>query len=81
LVCSGCAGDFLANAPAQSWSSKPVRIIVPFPPEGTTNIVARSLGAEVHKMWQQPVVIANRPGAGGNIGCELAKSSNDRYTL
>ncbi len=70
------------TAQAQSWPSKPVRIIVPFPPAGTTDIVARSLGAELQKMWQQPVVIENRPGAGGNIGAELvAKSPNDGYTL
>ena len=70
------------TAQAQSWPSKPVRIIVPFPPGGTTDIVARSLGAELQKMWQQPVVVENRPGAGGNIGADLvAKSPNDGYTL
>jgi tripartite-type tricarboxylate transporter receptor subunit TctC len=70
------------TAQAQSWPSKPVRIIVPFPPGGTTDIVARSLGAELQKMWQQSVVIENRPGAGGNIGSELvAKSPSDGYTL
>jgi len=70
------------TAQAQSWPSKPVRIIVPFPPGGTTDIVARSLGAELQKMWQQAVVVENRPGAGGNIGAELvAKSPNDGYTL
>ena len=73
---------FSLTAQAQSWPSKPVRIIVPFPPGGTTDIVARSLGVELQKMWQQPVVIENRPGAGGNIGSELvAKSPNDGYTL
>ena len=70
------------SAHAQSWPSKPVRIIVPFPPGGTTDIVARSLGAELQKMWQQPVVIENRAGAGGNVGAEaVAKSPNDGYTL
>jgi tripartite-type tricarboxylate transporter receptor subunit TctC len=67
---------------AQSWPSKPVRIIVPFPPGGTTDIVARSLGVELQRMWQQPVVIENRGGAGGNIGAEqVAKSAPDGYTL
>jgi len=70
------------TAQGQSWPSKPVRIVVPFPPGGTTDIVARSLGAELQKMWQQSVVIENRPGAGGNIGSDLvAKSPNDGYTL
>jgi len=69
-------------AQAQSWPSKPVRIIVPFPPGGTTDIVARSLGAELQKMWQQPVVVENRAGAGGNVGADaVAKSPNDGYTL
>ena len=72
----------LTSAQAQSWPAKPVRIIVPFPPGGTTDIVARSLGAELQKMWQQPVVVENRPGAGGNIGSDIvAKSPNDGYTL
>jgi tripartite-type tricarboxylate transporter receptor subunit TctC len=59
-----------------------VRIVVPFPPGGTTDIVARAIGVELQKMWQQPVVIENRPGAGGNIGADLvAKSPPDGYTL
>ncbi len=70
------------TAYAQSWPSRPVRVIVPFPPGGTTDIVARSLGAELQKMWQQPVVVENRAGAGGNVGAEaVAKSPNDGYTL
>ena len=72
----------LSTAHAQSWPSKPVRIIVPFPPGGTTDIVARSLGVELQKMWGQPVIIENRAGAGGNVGAEaVAKSPNDGYTL
>ena len=55
---------------------------MPFPPGGTTDIVARSLGVELQRMWQHPVVIENRPGAGGNIGADLvAKSAPDGYTL
>ena len=67
---------------SQTWPAKPVRIIVPFPPGGTTDIVARSIGVELQRMWQQPVVIENRPGAGGNIGADqVAKSPPDGYTL
>jgi tripartite-type tricarboxylate transporter receptor subunit TctC len=74
------AGPGQAQAPV--WPAKPVRIIVPFPPGGTTDIVARSIGVELQRMWQQPVVIENRAGAGGNIGAEaVAKSAPDGYTL
>ncbi len=72
----------LTPAQAQTWPTKAVRIVVPFPPGGTTDIVARSLGVELQRMWQHPVVIENRPGAGGNIGADLvAKSAPDGYTL
>ena len=72
----------LAPAHAQTWPAKPVRIIVPFPPGGTTDIVARAIGVELQRMWQQPVVIENRPGAGGNIGADqVAKAAPDGYTL
>ena len=72
----------LAPAQAQTWPSKPVRIVVPFPPGGTTDIVARSIGVELQRMWQHAVVIENRPGAGGNIGADLvAKATPDGYTL
>jgi tripartite-type tricarboxylate transporter receptor subunit TctC len=61
---------------------KPVRVIVPFPAGGTTDIVARLVGAELQKMWGQPVVIENRGGAGGNIGADaVAKAPADGYTL
>jgi tripartite-type tricarboxylate transporter receptor subunit TctC len=72
----------LAPAQAQTWPSKPVRIVVPFPPGGTTDIVARSIGVELQRMWQHAVVIENRPGAGGNIGADVvAKATPDGYTL
>jgi tripartite-type tricarboxylate transporter receptor subunit TctC len=72
----------IAPAHAQTWPAKPVRIIVPFPPGGTTDIVARAIGVELQRVWQQPVIIENRAGAGGNIGAEqVAKSPADGYTL
>jgi tripartite-type tricarboxylate transporter receptor subunit TctC len=70
------------NASAQTYPSKPIKLIVPFPPGGTTDILARAVGAELNKVWGQPVVIENRPGAGGNIGSDaVAKSPPDGYTL
>src|SRR5882672_1105173 len=67
---------------AQSYPSHPVRIVVPFPAGGTTDIVARVIGAELQRTWGQPVVVENRAGAGGSIGTEVvAKSPNDGYTL
>lgn len=82
VLAAACLLAAAVPAHSQTWPAKPVRIVVPFPPGGTTDIVARSLGVELQKMWQQPVVIENKPGAGGNIGADaVAKSAGDGYTL
>jgi len=71
-----------AVALAQAWPARPVKMIVPFPAGGTTDVVARLLGQKLSDAWGQPVVIENRLGAGGNIGAEAAaKSAPDGYTL
>jgi tripartite-type tricarboxylate transporter receptor subunit TctC len=82
LAFAALALSTVVSAQAQTWPTKAVRIVVPFPPGGTTDIVARAIGVELQKMWQHPVIIENRPGAGGNIGADLvAKAAPDGYTL
>jgi len=71
-----------ASAHAQTWPSKPIRYIVPFAPGGTTDILARTVGDKLAVALGQPVVIDNKPGAGGGVGAELtAKSAPDGYTI
>src|SRR3954451_15394442 len=78
LVCLLFAG----TAMAQSYPNRAVRIVVPFPPGGTSDILARTIGARLSDSFGQPVGIDNRPGAGGNIAAEhVAKSTPDGYTL
>ncbi len=67
---------------AQGYPSKPVRIVVPFPPAGPTDAVARQLAQKLTETFNQSFIIDNRPGAGGNIGAEIvAKAPADGYTL
>jgi tripartite-type tricarboxylate transporter receptor subunit TctC len=76
-LASSAAGVF-----AQSYPAKPIRIIVPFPAAGAADILARSIGQELTRSWGQQTVTDNRPGAGGNIGADLAaKAAPDGYTL
>ncbi|OGA77339.1 MAG: hypothetical protein A3G81_09495 [Betaproteobacteria bacterium RIFCSPLOWO2_12_FULL_65_14] len=70
------------NAHAQAYPAKPVKMIVPYPPGGGTDSVARNIAQRLSDAWHQPVVVENRPGAGTTIGAEaVAKSPADGYTL
>lgn len=67
---------------AQAWPQKPVRIIVPYPAGGTSDILARTVSIKLGEMWGQTVVVENKPGANGNVGAEfVAKSVPDGYTV
>jgi tripartite-type tricarboxylate transporter receptor subunit TctC len=69
-------------AQAQSWPAKPIRLVVPFAPGGTSSIVARSVAAEMEKGLGQPIIIDNKPGGGGNVAMQdVARADPDGYTL
>ena len=72
----------LPVAAQANWPTKPVRIVVPFAPGGTTDILARAVAPELSKAFGQQFVVDNRTGAGGNVGADIvAKSPGDGYTL
>lgn len=72
----------LAPVFAQSYPDRSIRIIAPFPAGGLVDVLARALGEELSRSLGQPVIVENKPGAGGNIGAELvSKSDPDGYTL
>jgi tripartite-type tricarboxylate transporter receptor subunit TctC len=70
------------RASSSDWPAKPVRIVVPFTPGGSTDITARLIGNRLQEIWGQSVVIENKPGAGGNIAADMvAHSDADGYTI
>jgi tripartite-type tricarboxylate transporter receptor subunit TctC len=80
LALLACA--MVAPAAAQSFPSKPVRLVVPFPPGGPLDAIGRAIAQKLTEAWGQSVVVDNKPGAGGNIGADfVAKSPPDGYTV
>jgi tripartite-type tricarboxylate transporter receptor subunit TctC len=76
------AGFALLPAQAQTYPTRPVRMVAPFPAGGLVDVLARAVGEELAKTLGQPFIIENKPGAGGNIGADLvAKADGDGYTL
>jgi tripartite-type tricarboxylate transporter receptor subunit TctC len=67
---------------AQAYPAKPIRMVVPFPPGGTSDIIGRTLGQRLSEAWKQPVIMDNRSGVAGSLGASIAvKSPPDGYTL
>ncbi|ANN77971.1 Bug family tripartite tricarboxylate transporter substrate binding protein [Bordetella flabilis] len=82
LVLAAMATGLAFNAAAQDYPSRPIRVIVPFPPGGSTDILARTVFQQLGKEWRQSIIIDNRPGASGMIGTEMAaRAAPDGYTL
>jgi len=82
-ICAFCSGHFAGSTPAaDDFPDRSLRLVVPYPPGGGTDVVARAIGEKLTEAWKQNVVIDNRGGAGGNIGTELvARAVPDGYTL
>ena len=79
---AACALLLPLQAVAQAWPVKPVRIIVPYPAGGTSDILARTLGQKLSEAWGQSVIVENKPGANGNVGADyVAKAPADGYAL
>jgi tripartite-type tricarboxylate transporter receptor subunit TctC len=84
LLAVSAAGPWLAAWAdvASGFPAKPIRIIVPFSAGGTADVLPRLIGQKLGDKWGQPIIVENRPGAGGNIGAEaVAKAPADGYTL
>jgi tripartite-type tricarboxylate transporter receptor subunit TctC len=82
VFCAVLLFSYAGNGLAQNYPTKPIRIIVPYTPGGTTDMLARLVGQKMTESWGQQVIVDNRPGASGIIGAELTvKSAPDGYTL
>jgi tripartite-type tricarboxylate transporter receptor subunit TctC len=81
-ACAACLAFPPALQAADAWPSRPIRMIIPFPPGGSNDIIGRMMGLHLGERLGEPVVIDNRAGAGGNLGIDIAaKSEPDGYTM
>jgi tripartite-type tricarboxylate transporter receptor subunit TctC len=81
VVLSAC-GLFQAQAQAQAFPTKPVKLVVTYPPGGSSDLMARIMGQKLTEVWGQPVIIESKPGAAGSIGMEFtARQPADGYTF
>lgn len=81
-ICAALLLPFSFGVNAQGYPSKPIRIVVPWAPGGSTDVLARLIGQKMTENWGQPAVVENKPGASGNIGSDfVAKAPADGYTL
>ena len=82
LTCMALACSATLAHAADPWPSKPLKIVVPYPPGGSSDIIARSISQQLSESLKQPVIVENKPGANGNLGADfVAKSPADGYTL
>ena len=83
LIASSLAlGWGSVSAQTQSWPNKPIRLVVPYPPGGSSDIIARAIAQPLSEALKQPVIVDNKAGANGNLGADfVAKSAPDGYTL
>ena len=82
LFGSGALLHATATHAAASYPTKPIRLIAPFPPGSSSDIVGRALGQKLHEQMGEPIIVENRPGAGGSVGIGVAaKAPPDGYTI
>jgi len=82
LLVAALAALLAQAAQAQSWPAKPIRLVVPFAPGGSSSIVARAMAVEMEKGLGQPIIVDNKPGGGGNVAMQdVARADPDGYVL
>jgi tripartite-type tricarboxylate transporter receptor subunit TctC len=82
IAASLALGTGVAGAQSQNWPSRPIKLVVPYPPGGSSDIIARAIAQPLSEALKQPVIVENKAGANGNLGADfVAKSAPDGYTL